>query len=138
MRPVPKNEGFDTLKGFALAAAFAATFLSAMIGTIMLRFSSRPDIVPTGPMGMMDDPHSYNMGLLLIFCSAIFFIGLILSKNRFAYYGITGAGVISIIPLTWGWLYATAIYLERIVVLMGFGASVLSIVFAVAYILRRQ
>jgi len=136
---MPENmddKKLDIRKGLVISLALVSTFMASIIGTIMLRFSRRPDIVPTGPMGTMEDPQSYRMGLLLIFCAVLFFIGIIFSKRKFSPFLIIGGGLISLVPLAWGWLNATSIYLGKAVVLMGFASSVSALVLAVLYLFR--
>ncbi|MCD6309899.1 MAG: hypothetical protein J7M18_04245 [Candidatus Eremiobacteraeota bacterium] len=124
------KDNFSLFKGLLLTLAFISAFLSTMIGIIMLRFSRRPDIVPTGPMGMMEDPISYRMGIVLIFCAILFFLGIILQKKKFSNYSIAIAALVSMVPLVWGWFSATPIYLEKNIVILGSVSSLFALILA--------
>lgn len=132
------DKKFDTKLGLIVAISFVSVFLDLMIGTIMIRFCIRPDIVPTGPMGTIEDPASFYMGLILIICVLFFISGIIFSKKILGLSLIIAGGFISTIPLVWGWYNTTSIYLDRSLVIMGLCAGVFVIIFSIIYIFIRK
>ena len=106
----------------------ASAVLFIMAGWNMIIFYTRPEIVPTGPMGVIHDPVSLFMGILLTVCAVLIIAGIIFIKKLFGNILSGIALLIGLVPVVWGYLIATAIYLDKNLVLISLIMIVVSII----------